>query len=172
MYYRVAIQGVSQQEWRWKSTVLRSLDTLFHFLRLHRNIPQNRLRVFSASSPDSFHELLRRENSGLGSHSVPAAQFLQERMLCVPEVIDTVAPDENAAHTTPASDQSQGKSNDKAIDQVSAWMSMLERRRIELEFGAGGDHDCAYTFSLPTSTSLVVSWKELLLRIQSGVLQP
>jgi hypothetical protein len=31
MYYRVAIQ-VDERDWRWVSTVLSSLDTIFRFL--------------------------------------------------------------------------------------------------------------------------------------------
>jgi hypothetical protein len=50
MYYRVAIQ-VDERDWRWVSTVLSSLDTIFRFLRLYRAFPQDRLRVFSCSLP-------------------------------------------------------------------------------------------------------------------------
>src|SRR5260370_21712076 len=80
MYYRVAIQ-VDERDWRWVSTVLSSLDTIFRFLRLYRAFPQDRLRVFSSSSRESLHEQLARENSGRESHSVTAAQFLRERLL-------------------------------------------------------------------------------------------
>ena len=86
MYYRVAIQRERDQpnpppSWQWKSTVLSSLQTLFHFLRLYSALPQDHLRVFSSSSREEIDEQLVRENNGLGSDSVTAAQFLQERML-------------------------------------------------------------------------------------------
>ncbi len=49
MYYRVAIQLDAAPTWQWKSTVLRSLDTLFQFLWLFRALPHDQLRVFSSS---------------------------------------------------------------------------------------------------------------------------
>jgi hypothetical protein len=81
MYYRVAIQGDVSPTWQWKSTTISSLDPLFQFLRRFHDLPQDHLRVFSSSSREEMSEQLVRENNGLGSHSVTAAQFLQERML-------------------------------------------------------------------------------------------
>jgi hypothetical protein len=81
MYYRVAIQVEPAPGWQWKSTVLSSLDTLFQFLRLYRALPQDHLRVFSSSSQEGLKEQFAQENKGLGSNSVTATQFLQERML-------------------------------------------------------------------------------------------
>jgi hypothetical protein len=81
MYYRVAIQGDVSPTWQWKSTTISSLDPLFQFLRRFHDLPQDHLRVFSSSSREELSEQLVRENNGLGSHSVTAAQFLQERML-------------------------------------------------------------------------------------------
>ena len=80
MYYRVAIQVDASPTWQWKSTTLSSLDPLFQFLRRYRNL-QDHLRVFSSSSREEMGEPLVRENNGLGSHSVTAAQFMQERMI-------------------------------------------------------------------------------------------
>ncbi len=84
MYYRVAIQMDAAPTWQWKSTVLSSLDTLFHFLRLFRTLPHDQLRVFSSSSRVGLAEQLEQENKGLASTSVTAAQFLRERMLRPP----------------------------------------------------------------------------------------
>ena len=81
MYYRVAIQADASPTWQWKSTTLSSLDPLFQFLRRFHDLPQDHLRVFSSSSREEMCEQLVRENNGLGSDSVTAAQFLQERML-------------------------------------------------------------------------------------------
>jgi hypothetical protein len=81
MYYRVAIQADASPTWQWKSTTLSSLDPLFQFLRRFHDLPQDHLRVFSSASRDELGEQLVGENNGLGSHSVTAAQFLQERML-------------------------------------------------------------------------------------------
>ena len=81
MYYRVATRVDSSPTWQWKSTTISSLNALFQFLRRYHELPQDHLRVFSASSREDMDEQLARENSGLGSRSVTAAQFMQERMI-------------------------------------------------------------------------------------------
>src|SRR6184192_759364 len=81
MYYRVAIQGDVPPTWQWKSTTISSLNSLLQFLRRFHDLPQDHLRVFSSSSSEEMSEQLVRENNGLESDSVTAAQFLQERML-------------------------------------------------------------------------------------------
>src|SRR5260370_38313325 len=86
MYYRVAIQLDPSPLWQWKSTALSSLDALFQWLRLHRTLPQDRLRVFSSSSCEEMNEQLVRENKELRSISVTAAQFLQKRLIISREV--------------------------------------------------------------------------------------
>ena len=86
MYYRVAIQLDPSALWQWRSTVLSSLNALLQFLRLYQALPQDRLRVFSSSSCEEMNEQLVRENTGLGSPSLTAAQFLQERMIRSTEV--------------------------------------------------------------------------------------
>ena len=164
MMYRVAIERISPQGWRWTSTILSSLDALFHFLRLYPNVQLNRLRVFSASTCEDLNGQLKQENEGLPSNSVTANQFLRKHMLCVPETINEFKQN----RTYPTCTFSSESSNN--LDKTG--MNFLDKRRIELEFGPGGDHDCPYTFSVPTSTSLVLTWRELLLRIQNGVLQP
>jgi hypothetical protein len=40
-------------------------------------------------------------------------------------------------------------------------MSWIEVRRLEVELGAGGDHDHPYTWSLPASGSQVLAWTKL-----------
>jgi hypothetical protein len=84
MYYRVAIQVDSSPTWKWRSTVLSSLNALFQWLRLYQALPQDHLRVFSSSSREGMDEQLACEKKGLVSNSVTAAQFLHERMLFSP----------------------------------------------------------------------------------------
>jgi hypothetical protein len=91
MYYRVAIQRQEDQldrppSWQWQSTVLSSLSTLFQFLWLYGALRHDRLRVFSSTSRESLEEQLMQENKGLGSHSVTAAQILQEVLIRSAEV--------------------------------------------------------------------------------------
>ena len=51
-------------------------------------------------------------------------------------------------------------------------MSPLDKRREELERGAGGDHDLPYRFTLPTSMPQVFAWVKLLARVRQGDFQP
>ena len=160
MYYRVAIQVDPLPTWQWRSTVLSSLQTLFQFLRVYRAFPQDRLRVFSSSSREDLSEQLRRKNAGGESTSVTAAQFLQQRRLCVPE------------RTGKASECGKHESSSGAFYQDARGMSPSERRRREIEGGAGGDHDLPYIFTLPNSAPQVRAWMKLLLRVQEGAFQP
>src|SRR5260370_19316881 len=88
MYYRVAIQVDAAPAWQWKSTVLSSLDTLFHFLRLFRALPHDQLRVFSSSSREGLAEQLEQENQGAvlpfgdGSTISPRATALPTDVRC------------------------------------------------------------------------------------------
>jgi len=84
-YYRLALQDITAT-WSWKTTPVTSLKAVFELLRCYRVLlPQDRIRVFAASSKEELHELLSQENNGLASGSVTASQFLQERNLVVPE---------------------------------------------------------------------------------------
>jgi hypothetical protein len=187
MYYRVAIQRQGDQldrplSWQWHSTVLSSLQTLFQFLRLYSALPQDLLRVFSSSSRESLEEQLRQENKGLGSHSVTAAQFLQALMIRSPEVTPgTPARDEgadrrwqpslmgaSAARSHPSVKEYGKEENGLVAPGISA----LERRRLELESGPGGDHDVPYRFVLPACLPQVLDWVRLLAKVHRGEVQP
>ena len=187
MYYRVAIQRQGDQldrppSWQWHSTVLSSLETLFQFLRLYSALPQDHLRVFSSSSRESLEEQLVQENKGLGSHSVTAAQFLQERMIRSPEGTRPT-PARNggaerrwqpqlsgasAAHSQPSVKENGKEGN----GLVATGASALERRRLELERGPGGDDDVPYRFALPACLPQVLAWMRLLAKVHRGELQP
>lgn len=174
MYYRVAwyqsaIQAHPSPAWQWKSTVLSSLQTLFQFLRLYSALPQDRLRVFSSSSCEDLDGQLMQENKGLGSHSVTAAQFLQELMIRSPEVTrGTPESDEGAARSHPSVKENGKEGNGLAATGASA----LERRRLELERGPGGDHDVPYRFALPACLPQVFAWMRLLAKVHREEVQP
>jgi hypothetical protein len=51
-------------------------------------------------------------------------------------------------------------------------MSWIEVSRLEVELGAGGDHDQPYTWDLPLSSSHVLAWTKLLARREHGELEP
>jgi len=177
MYYRVAIQVDAAPAWQWKSTVLSSLDTLFHFLRLFGALPHDQLRVFSSPSREGLAEQLEQENQGLASTSVTAVQFLQQRMLRPPAVVRSLSEREGgterergaiAVISPPAVTERGGEGS--ALE--SRGMSALERRREALESGPGGDHDLPYSFSLPRSLPQVLAWVTLLARVQRSELHP
>lgn len=175
MYYRVAIQGDPSPLWQWKSSALSSLDALFQWLRLYRALPHDRLRIFSCSSHEEMHEQLMRENQGLLSTSVTAAQYLQERMISSPEVrwrasVSTRG-NERTTSISMATEPSLGESREvQALDERG--INALEKRRRELECGAGGDHDLPYRFTSPTAMPQILTWVKLLMRIHNGDLQP
>ena len=156
MYYRVATRVDAAPTWRWKSTVLSSLDTLFQFLRLFAALPHDRLRVFSSSSREGLAEQLEQENIGLTSTSVTAAQFLQARMILPQaDVLRTTAREGEASPERGSiaviSQQAVNERGGGGSALESRGTSVLERRREELESGPGGDHDLPYSFSLPIS---------------------
>jgi hypothetical protein len=176
MYYRVAIQADPSPTWQWKSTALSSLDALFQFLRLYRALPQDRLRVFSSSSREEMKEQLERENKGLESASVTAAQFLQERRICSAEVtwgasVRGTQGNEPTSFLAVATEPAPNESSRGAYARDEGDMNSLDRRRLELERGVGGDHDRPYTFTLPASMPQVLAWMKLLARVQRGELQ-
>jgi hypothetical protein len=61
--------------------------------------------------------------------------------------------------------------NEKIASIIGNRMSALERRRLELELGPGGDHDVPYHFVLYHELLPVLAWIRLLARIERGELQ-
>jgi hypothetical protein len=175
MYYRIAIQ-VDRFHWKWKSTVLSSLDALFQLLRLYCPIPQNHLRVFSSSSREELDELLVRENNGGGSGSATAAQFLEERRIDVRampgragEPREHKIEEDQLMGSIAVSTQAASNETDLQEPLPDEYnTNVLESRRLELERGAGGDHDCPYCFTLPGSMPQALAWVKLLVRVQNG----
>jgi hypothetical protein len=177
MYYRVAIQAANDSCLKWKSTALASLEALFRLLRLYRAIPQDSLRVFNASSREELNAMLAQENDGLVTNSVSAGQFLRERGMSSAGLRQ-----EGAAERTPAPRRTrtgtlpplaplpQGRVQEPVLKEQS--VSTLERRRLELEMGPGGDHDQPYTFTLPVLVPQLLTWTRLMVRVQQGELQP
>jgi len=182
MYYRVAIQRQEDQldhppSWRWKSTVLSSLQTLFQFLRLYGALRHDDLWVFSSYSREGLEEQLRQEKLGLGSPSVTAAHFLQARLIHTPEVTRGTPERLGGAYQQMASiavatQPSMNERSREGNGLVGRGMSALESRRLAFELGPDGDHDIPYCFVLPQSMPQVLVWMRLLARVQCGELQP
>ena len=118
-----------------------------------------------------------QENNEFISHSVTAAQFLQERMIHSVKMIQKVPEQEGGKCQETVSIAVCGKTwlneNGSAAHTLDEGnTSALERRRLELELGPGGDHDVAYSFALPASMPQVLAWIRLLARVHRGELQP
>jgi hypothetical protein len=178
MYYRVAIQVDASSTWRWKSTALSSLDALFQWLRLYRAVSQDRLRVFSCSSREGMIEQLMQINQGLESTSVTIEQFLHERMIGSPDVVwgataNGTQANERATSLAVVTDPPLGENDREAqlLPLAERGVSFLEKRRVELERGTGGDHDLPYRFTLPLSMPQVLAWVKLLAKISAGELE-
>ncbi len=165
MYYRIAMYIGQSSSWHWQSTPLSPLNAVLRWLQFYRVFPHDRLRIFTSCSLEELNKQLAQENQGLASTSVTATQFLQERML---------APQGNeqtssiAVVTEPELRQSSGGGN--VLD--GGGMSSLERRRLELESGAGADHDVPYCFALPASMPQVLAWMRLLAKVHRAEVQP
>jgi hypothetical protein len=167
MYYRVAIQVASSPTWKWKSPALSSLNILLHWLQYYRAVPHDRLRIFSSSSQEDLNEQLVRQNQGRVSISVPATQFLQERRIAPQRVLR-----EASAGGTRANEPTASIATLTEPSPYESSSSPLDKRREELERGAGGDHDLPYSFALPPSMPQVLAWMRLLAKVQRGELQP
>ena len=124
MYYRVAIQEDVPPTWQWKSTTISSLNSLLQFLRRFHDFPQDHLRVFSSHSSEEMSEQLVRENNGLGSDSVTAAQFLQERMLGSQQGTSTTTSNGSALNGNSATNASEKSA-----------VSSLESKHVRGEHG-------------------------------------
>ena len=75
IYYRVALRGSQSAAWRWKSSLLTSLDSVLGLLNLYRCVLREHIRVFLSSSPEQMEAMLRRENQGLLSTAIPVDQL-------------------------------------------------------------------------------------------------
>lgn len=173
-YYRLALQDRQTARWNWKTTVLTSLQAVLQLLRSYSAYPQDSIRMFSAASKEDLNEMLRCENSNLASGSVTAAQFLQERKLQVPgkslSEYRTREPVVQQA-TAVATDTDRREQSTTTGFPGLRNTNLLEKKRLEIECGPGGDHDTPYHFTLPVSMPQLLAWIHLQARIIAGEIQ-
>jgi hypothetical protein len=176
IYYRVALQADQSNPWRWKSTVLTSLDALFGFLKLCSMLPRDSIRVFYSSSVECMNVMLERENKGLASNSITAEQLITGRrsihsleMVRLEKELGLLTNREKIA-TSISTAQSLNDRNVKSSHEKCD--SSLDLRRSELEFGTSADHDIPYEFELPTLIPQALAWIDLLVKVHSGKLVP
>src|SRR5258706_6380903 len=174
IYYRVALRANETAEWRWKSTVVTSLQAILGLIKLYSCVPKDRIRVFFSSSVVAMNVMLARENEGLASNSVTAEQFLNGKRISPAEMArleSEPGPDENkVAVPIPALASSAVK--EKRVSMNEGPINVLDIRRLEVEPGIPGDHDMPYKFSLPTSMPQTLAWLKLMMKVQSGELEP
>ena len=172
MYYRVAWKSKQSHVWKWKSTKLTSLQAVFGFLRMYNAVPQDHLRVFSSTSLQDMEEMLMYENNGWESSSITAEEFLRERRIQVRERTQRVSEQYAERGAVAVTTRQLVDESNTVQPSLSKWNgSELERRRAEVESGAGGDHDMPYTFSLPLSMPQTLAWTKLMVKVQRGELE-
>lgn len=175
-YYRIAWLDRQTTTWVWKTTVLTSLQAVLQLLKSYRAFPYDRIRVFTAASKEDLSERPPWGKSNLASGSVTAAQFLQDRKLHVPGQTRSAsaygAPEPTVLQATAVATGSllreyQATTGSPDLSTLNA----LERRRLEIESGPGGDHDTPYCFTLPIFTPQMLAWSHLQARVQAGAFQ-
>ncbi len=176
IYYRVALQADRPDTWRWRSTMLTSLDALFGFLKLYSMVPRDHIRIFFSSSVEYLNLMLDRENQGLASNSITAEQLLKGRrsinsleMAHLETELGAIESREMVATSVNATQPLKEK---HVNDQYRKNSSSLDIRRLELELGSTGDHDLPYTFTLPASMPQALAWADLLVKVYMGKLEP
>ena len=192
IYFRVALWMDQSSLWKWKSTVLNTPGTLFHFLKIYDCVAKNRMRVFFASASEFMNEMLVRENNGLVSNSVTVEQFLRDgRRINVLEIkrleseLGLQTNKELVAKTVITGQLGDerpplpaGLNSELANTVISGlplyyWKTQsLELLQEESGGSSGGDHDTPYTFTLPSSMRQVLAWTRLLARVHRGELEP
>src|SRR5258706_3061512 len=174
IYYRVALRTNETADWRWKSTVVTSLEAIMGLIKLYSCVPKDRIRVFFSSSVEAMNVMLARENERLVSNSVTAQQFVKGERISIEDMIlleaESVPYENKVAVPTPVAAVSAV--NEKRGNMHGASISVLDIRRLEVEPGTPGDHDTPYRFSLPVSMPQKLAWLRLMLRVQSGELKP
>ena len=164
IYYRLAAKKRQVGEWEWISPVLSSLEAVFRLHQRFNTIPEERLRVFLASSTDYMDILLVRENLGLPSNSLTLDQLLHER----------------SAITTPRIrrfEMELGWSEEKTPTEARQAVQVAEQDQalpgaahlVDHDPG-GGDHDVPYRFTCPQFLPQVRAWLRLRERVLAGEL--
>lgn len=192
IYFRVALRKDQLTQWRWKSGILSTPNTLFDFLSMYDRIPKIRIRVFFATSKEFMDEMLVRENNGLLSNSITVEDFLkisrkidgkrikelefevglqQSRELIARSVITRKLGDE---HVSVPANSSFAAANYPTLEAArsSRASNLLGQLQEDSEWSIGGDHDTPYTFALPVSTPQALAWARLLAKVQNGELIP
>jgi hypothetical protein len=142
------------------------MSSVWAHLQRYRWPEHTELRVFFASSAAGLDELLARANEGKLSASVPAEQVVCGQPLPRGELAGEATAGETAGATQ---QNSSSVTVSAALTRSEVCLNPLDRRRLELEKGAGGDHDLPYSFAWPSFLPQTLAWIRLRSRVQEGV---
>ena len=170
MFYRVAIRPNAMASWQWRSTRLSSLEALFAFLRQYQAIPQDRVKVFSAATREELDEQLAQANYELEIQAYSTSHVTVPLSLQEASETSSLASSSVDRYHDGQLHRSNRSSARNALP-YGAGINMMEKRRLEMEQGEGGDHDASYLFTLPTSTPQMLAWIQLRARVQRGELE-
>jgi hypothetical protein len=165
-YYRLAIQTHQTTQWTWKTTAVTSLQAVFQLLSVYRMLPQDDIRVFTASSEEELSELLKRHNTNLASSSVTATQFLRENNLALPE------PEQSASEQSISAPAAQQDAS-VAARAKAVWDEYVTRRAAQIaQQGATVNTSSSLCESITTtgatSSSDMSVLKQKRLEMESG----
>ena len=173
-YYRIAVQTKQSTTWRWMTTKLTSLQAVLTYLQIYRCPAHVHLRIFFATSVEALEEMLAIENRGDASFSVTPEQLLSEpqrqELTEAKTAVEALAPNHQRILTT--TDNTSNEPDASTIPLAVGGSTTLEARRLELELGAGDDHDCPYIFAFPRALPEICAWILLLKKVQRGDLEP
>lgn len=175
IYYRIAVQTKHAPTWRWMTTKLTSLHAVLNYLQTYRCPSHARLRVFFAASVEALEDMLAAENRGDALFSVTPEQLLsggQPQGSAEGAAADRGEPARQRTLTTTASAAALHAPEAPAMPQTAGGITTWEARRLELELGAGGDHDQPYRFAFPRPLPETRAWLRLREKIQRGDLEP
>ena len=172
IYYRIAAHTRRSPTWRWMTTKLTSLHAVLNYLQIYRCPTSAQLRVFFASSAEALENMLAAENRGDASFSVTPEHLLSRgQPLALAEqqaAAEAQMPALQQTLTMTASADAANEPEASAMLLKTGSITMLEARRLELELGAGGDHDQPYQFAFPRRLPETRAWLRLREQIQQG----
>lgn len=118
--------------------------------------------VFASPTSDPFTamRLLQQAKASHGKATIMQAPTPSELTLLVRGMVER---DGASVETTDAELSAPPRVPDSNTAPLNA---KIERRRWEIEKGAGGDHDQPYQFELPANAAIACEWLRLLARAQ------
>jgi hypothetical protein len=165
IYYRIALQASHCPTWQWRSTILTSLEAVFRLLRMYSNLlPNDRIRVFFASSRQGLDEMLTRQNQGAVSNSMTVEQLAAQSWRVSPLEI-------RRAEADLGLQEHKGSEPTTVLPEQPMDGKLAHRpeiTQIEADQGTEADHDLPYVFTLPTFLPEALSWARLLAKVQAG----